>query len=47
MVMSNSIYAMPRLRTSANYAPTWIEALPGSDSVPTSSWDFFGMQGSV
>lgn len=47
MAMSNSLCAMPRRRTSANYVPTWIEALPGSDSVPTLSWDFFGMQGSM
>jgi hypothetical protein len=47
MAMSHSICAMPRLRTSAHYAPKWIEAVPGSDSVPPSSWDFFGRQDSV
>jgi hypothetical protein len=47
MAMSNSISAMPRLRMSANYVSKWIEALPDSVSVQTSSSGFFGTQGSV
>ena len=47
MAMSNSICALPHLRTSANDASKWIEALPDSVSVQPSYSGYFSMQGSV